>query len=127
MALLDPNETMKARAEMLNIGGRGLALINGGGAVALAAFLQAIWNNDGAADVMKPYLLWGMVVLVVGVFFASVIFVFRYLGSFHQQAARPFHNPWWWSQMVVYLLSSLCFLAGMAIAIRGGFVSLSAP
>jgi hypothetical protein len=57
-------ETRMARAnvltqttnQILNEGFKGLVLLNGGGAAAMAAFLQAIWDKPSAAP-MRIYLL----------------------------------------------------------------------
>jgi hypothetical protein len=50
------NKLTEIRAQSLIESAKGLALINGGGAVALAAFLGQIWDKAGAQP-MRPYLL----------------------------------------------------------------------
>lgn len=108
---------------ILNEGSKGLVLINGGGAVALAAFLQAIWDKDAAAP-MRLWVLVGICWLLVGTALAALIFVTRYLGSFDDRNIQPNAKRWWRSQMVLTIASVLFFLIGMGFAVAGGFVAL---
>ncbi len=48
---------------------KGLFLINGGGAVALLAFLQAVWMD---ATGLVPWILGGLLPLILGLIFAAV-------------------------------------------------------
>jgi len=48
---LTPQDFHSVRSEISNEGVKGLFLMNGGGAVALLAFLQAIWKD-------QPFLSW---------------------------------------------------------------------
>lgn len=56
--------------------------MNGGGAVALLAFLQAIWSKEPA---LINYVLWGLGFLVVGVALAGLVHFFRYHTSLATQ------------------------------------------
>ena len=68
-------ENMRVRAEFTTQGIRGLLIINGGGAAALLAFLQAIWNEDRAlAEHVVTAIAW----LAFGVAVAGVAFFLRY-------------------------------------------------
>jgi hypothetical protein len=51
--------------------------INGAGAAALLAFLQAIWSNEKAAT-LRPWVLWGVVAFAIGVAISSVSFLARH-------------------------------------------------
>ena len=48
---------------------KGLFLINGGGAVALLAFLQAVWTD---ATALVPWVVFGLVPLAAGLVLAAV-------------------------------------------------------
>lgn len=74
---------------MVGEGAKGLILINGGGAVALAAFLQAIWDKT-RVDPLRSAILTGITWLVIGTAIASTSFFLRYLNIFSK-------NPtsWW--------------------------------
>lgn len=117
------NVLTQTRAQILNEGSKGLTLINGGGAAALAAFLQAIWDKTNAAP-MRWWILFGMAWLIAGTAISAIIFITRYLGSFHEKATQTLLNPWWWTQIVFAVLGFLCFLVGMSMAVVGGFIAL---
>lgn len=117
------NVLTQTRAQILNEGSKGLTLINGGGAAALAAFLQAIWDKTNAAP-MRWWILFGMAWLIAGTAISAIIFITRYLGSFHEKTTQPLLNPWWWTQIVFTVLGFLCFLVGMSMAVVGGFIAL---
>lgn len=117
------NVLTQTRAQILNEGSKGLTLINGGGAAALAAFLQAIWDKTNAAP-MRWWILFGMMWLIAGTAISAIIFITRYLGSFHEKTTQPLSNPWWWAQIVFAVLGFLCFLVGMSMAVVGGFIAL---
>ena len=55
-------------------GVKALVLMNGGGAVALLAFLQAIWHKD---HVLAFWIVFGLAFLVVGVGSAGLVHLFR--------------------------------------------------
>lgn len=64
---LDPSDFTRQRDEANREGVRGLLIINGGGAVALLAFLQAIWPDN---KLLAKYVVIGIGVLAIGVFLA---------------------------------------------------------
>ncbi len=59
---------------------RAVLLLNGGGAVALLAFLQAIWTEPKAAELV-PWVVAGMVVLLVGAAAGGWVHFQRYEAS----------------------------------------------
>lgn len=120
------NILTQTRAQILNEGSKGLVLINGGGAAALAAFLQAIWDKTNIAP-MRWWILVGMCWLIVGTAVSASIFVTRYLGAFHPKTTTPTQNPWWWLQLALTVLAVLCFTVGMGAAAFGGFSALCTP
>jgi len=117
------NVLTQTRNRILSEGFRGLVLVNGGGAAALAAFLQAVWDKPSAAP-MRVYLLIGIGSLLLGTAAAAILFLARYLSFFHPNTHTPTRNPWWWTTIVLVLLSLACFLFGMGTAVTGGLVTL---
>jgi hypothetical protein len=117
------NTLTQTRNQILTEGFKGLVLINGGGAGALAVFLQAILDKPVAAGMMW-YLLIGIASLLVGTALAAILFLARYLSFFHPNTNILIRNPWWWTTIVLVMLSLACFLFGMGAAVWGGFVAL---
>jgi hypothetical protein len=117
------NVLTQTRNQILNEGFKGLVLINGGGAAALAAFLQAIWDKPAAAA-MRMYLLIGIGLLLLGTALAAILFLARYMSFFHPNTNIMTRNPWWWTTIALVSLSLVCFLIGMGTALIGGFVTL---
>ncbi len=117
------NLLTNTRAQILNEGSKGLVLINGGGAAALATFAQAIWDKSDAAP-MRWWLLFGICWLLLGTASASTIFLTRYFGSLHPNTTTPNKNPWWLAQLIVTILSVVLFIIGMGVAVAGGFIAL---
>ena len=75
------NVLAQVRNQILVEGFKGLVLINGGGAAALAAFLQAIWDKPTAAG-LRIYLLAGIASLLLGAALAGILFLARYISFF---------------------------------------------
>lgn len=82
MAGLTPKDMTDQRNDAMREGVKVLFLMNGGGAVALLAFLQAIWSKEPA---LVTYVLCGLGSLVVGVALASLVHFFRYHASLAYQ------------------------------------------
>jgi len=72
---LKPQDFTQQRNEASREGIRGLLIINGGGAVALLAFLQAIWQQD---KIFAEYIIIGISVLALGVVIAGAANFLRY-------------------------------------------------
>lgn len=82
MAGLTPKDLTDQRNDAMREGVKALVLMNGGGAVALLAFLQAIWSKEPA---LIKYVLWGLGFLVIGVALAGLVHFFRYHTSLATQ------------------------------------------
>ena len=91
--------------------------------MALLAFLQAIWNN-AQDESLKYYVVAALWVLLFGALCAAVIGFTRYHGAFHKHTFTPERNPWWWAQVVLTVVSCLCFIGGGALAGLGALVSI---
>jgi hypothetical protein len=100
---------------------RGLLLINGGGAAALLAFLQAIWSNEALA---KPTIV-ALVILSVGASLAAAFHFFRHEASWYHQSGdlkrwAKFERLYRWSALV----SLIAFLAGILVVAIGAWNAL---
>src|SRR5579871_1125556 len=86
------NTLTQVRNEILTEGFKGLTLVNAGGAAALGAFVQAVWEKPTAA-LMLPGLLHGVCFLLAGTVVSALGFVPRHLSFFHRKTTEPFKNP----------------------------------
>lgn len=103
---------------------KGLILINGGGAIALATWIQTVWEKYWA-PLMLPFQLWGMVGFAFGVLFAVVALAFRFMCFFHKYTLEPQENPWWWGHMIAIACSVLSFLVATGLVVYGAFQALA--
>ena len=117
------NVMTELRSQMLNEGTKGLFIMNGGGAIALATWLQAIWDKPWASP-MLCWQLWGMAAFAAGIGVAVAVPLARYLGSLHKNTHTPRKNPWWWAYIVATIFSILSFAVGSGLVVRGGFAAL---
>jgi hypothetical protein len=119
---LGAQDFTQQRNETLKEGVRGLFIINGGGTLALLAFLQAVWKDQ---TVLARYLVGGITCLVLGVVFAALVQFFRYPASFNFQGGR----------LIVFRLfrslylgcsytSLLCFIVGIGVVLAGVWCSI---
>jgi hypothetical protein len=120
---LQTSDFTDQRAEALSEGVKGLFLMNGGGAVAMLAFLQAIWKDQ---PLLAKYVVVSIAFLAAGVFLAGLVQFFRYHASFNLQGGR---SRAFRAYRVLYLAaaySSLAaFLVGLSIVISGVWCVLS--
>jgi hypothetical protein len=103
----DPSTDTATRSEIENEASKILALINGGGAAALAALLQAV------CDKWEPVSR-GKVIDGIG-----FMLVLRYINGLLTMSYRPFRNPLWYVILLSYLAPVVLFLTGMWYAIEG--------
>ncbi len=109
--------------EFFNQGVRALLLINGGGAVALLAFVQAIWIE---AQGLAAFVLVGASFFTIGAFLAAIVNFGRYYAAMYRDAwydkGRAFWvNVYFWAAVA----SMVCFLVGAGVVIVGGFLQLA--
>ncbi len=117
------NLMTELRAQILNEGMKGLFLMNGGGAVALATWLQAVWGQEWAAPMIR-WQVYGMAVFALGIFFGAFVPVARYLGSLHKNTLTPRKNPWWWTHLIATVLSILSFAVASGLIVCGALRAL---
>jgi len=115
----------KSKSDFTDNGIKGLILINGGAAVALGAFLQAIISKPEAAGLI-PFVLAGVGLNALGVASAGLIFWLRYMQSRYEDKKNQFtrKNPWWWAAWSTSLVSILLFVFGIGTVVVGGFTQL---
>ena len=116
----DPVRT-EHRAEILNQAFRGLLAIQGGGAVALLAFLQATGDKNPA---LSKVILIGILFLVVGLALAVLFMTFRYHTSLEDQRGNPKWKDWrrWVFRFLYGSVAS--FVIAMLVLIIGAFRTL---
>ena len=110
------------RNDALREGVKGLFLMNGGGAVAMLAFLQAIWKDNPQ---LAKYVIASIALLAAGVFLAGIVQFFRYNASFSFQGGKHFAFRVY---RFLYLAAAYCslaaFLVGVLIMVSGAWCSL---
>lgn len=109
-------ETDKSRADVLTESVKALLLVNGGGAVALLAFLQSIWSNTALARVT----LGGIALMGAGLIFALLVQPFRFSHSKIVQRTGDRKTVFWFLYSACEYLSVLAFVAALALLVCGG-------
>lgn len=101
---------------------RALLIINGGGAAALLAFLQAIWSSN--RPLVKPTIA-ALVILSVGAVLGAAFHLFRHQASWHHQSGDL--NRWAKFRRL-YLISAfvslIAFLTGILVVAFGAWNAL---
>ncbi|MBI3355996.1 MAG: hypothetical protein HY038_04360 [Nitrospirae bacterium] len=111
------------RNDALREGVKGLFLINGGGAVAMLAFLQAIWKDQ--PQLAKP-VIECISIFAFGLFLAGLVQFFRYHASFNFQSGRSrafrvyrcLYLGVAYSSLVAFFVSTLVVIAGAWCSLR---------
>lgn len=119
------NLMTELRSEMLLEGTKGLVLVNGGGAVALATWLQAVFEKSWAV----PMLWWhvsAMLCFAAGVAFAALVHLTRYVASLHPNSTHPLKNPGWWVFMGAGFFSIISFAMAATFIAVGAFKAIDA-
>lgn len=116
---LQPKDLTEQRNDALREGVKGLLLINGGGATAMLAFLQAIWTTK--PEIAK-YVVGCIAFLAVGLFLAGLVQLFRYQASFAFQGGAT-STIAFKRYRFLYLASAysslLAFLVGISVVVVG--------
>jgi len=103
-------------------GVKGLFLMNGGGSVALLAFLQVIWKDIPS---LAKYVVCGLVFLVVGVVLAGLVHFLRIHTATTLQRTGDNRNRTFIRFQRFYFLcayaSLVVFLAGMGVVLYGAW------
>ena len=114
------NILRESKERYINEGAKGLIWMNGAGAVALLALLQAIWGKPGAAA-FSTWILFGTGCLLFGVALAASIFMLR-----HRAYVIGAHNGKYplyrWTHWYVPGFSIAAFVVGAALTVAGGLM-----
>lgn len=105
------------RSAVQNEASKILALINGGGAAALATLLQAVWDKWEPEP--RGMVITGTRFLLIGLAVVPVTLVLRYINGLLPWSFRPFRNPLWYLIILSYAISLALFVMGMWWAIDG--------
>jgi len=108
---------MKQRNEAMSELVKALLIVNGGGAVALLAFLERTWSS--ARVLVKPTAI-GVAFLAGGALLAGALHLFRYYASWHHQkgshAERDKHTRFY---LTCAALSIIAFAIGVSVVVVG--------
>ena len=114
---LQPKDLTEQRDDALREGVKGLLLINGGGATAMLAFLQAIWTTK--PEIAK-YVVGCIAFLALGLFLAGLVQLFRYQASFAFQGGHTIaFKRYRFLYLVAAYSSLLAFLVGISVVVVG--------
>lgn len=112
------------RDGMAEQGLKALLLLNGGGAVALLAFLQAIWIKD-AMLALVPWIVAAIACVVLGAATAGAVHFLRYMASMtYQTEGADEGRKMTWVHGLATIASFVFFLLGMGIVVRGALLNL---
>jgi hypothetical protein len=133
---VQPSEGVKTRAEIDTEVARGLLLANGGGAVALLAFLPTVFEKQQLRPLALPVVA-ALFIFHVGIVAALVHSHYRRRCSqiyetheFHPPAGKLFgrnlHEPtvcwaswkWMWASIVLFLLAGSTVFVGAICSIK---------
>ena len=112
------------RDSMAEQGLKALLLLNGGGAVALLAFLQAIWIKE-AMLALVPWIVTAILSLVLGAATAGAVHFLRYMASMtYQKEGADEGRKMTRVHGLATIFSFVFFLVGMGIVVFGAFRNL---
>lgn len=120
---LSPQDFTEQRNEAMVQTVRGLLLVNGGGAVVLLAFLQAIWSDPRAIDLAHSIIL-GIGFLAAGLVVALGVHPLRYMTAFRFQARRRTWVLWRLGYLLCTVASLALFASGIWVVLRGAWGAL---
>lgn len=119
---LQPKDFTEQRNDALREGVKGLFLMNGGGTVAMLAFLQAIWKENPQ---LAKYVLVCIAFLTIGVFLAGLVQFFRYHASFNFQDGRHgAFKVYRFLYLAAAYGSLAAFLVGVSVVVSGAWCTL---
>jgi hypothetical protein len=112
----DPSTDTATRSAIENEASKVLALINGGGAAAFAALLQAVW--DKWEPVSRAMVIDGIGFMLLGLAVVPLTLVLRYINGLLAMSYRPFRNPLWYVILLPYLAPWSSFWSGCGTRLR---------
>lgn len=100
-------------------GAKGLVTLNGGAAVAMLAFVQALTDRSGFY-LFKPFALWSLALFLAGAFLAGIAFFFQYsyvLYGFYQHKVAK--KVWQYASWGVLVVAAIAALVGGLVVVLG--------
>ena len=113
-------QTREHRDELAKEGVRALLIMNGGGLLALLAFLQTIWGKLESAALI-PSVLNGMSWLIGGLLLVGLSSFFRFHSSYALSANQKIWWKWQRAYMGCWYVSLVCFIIGTGTVVYGGW------
>ena len=120
----DTNNPTERRDKMWEQSARLLGLMNGGSAVALLAFVQAIWKDTAELVIWVVY---GLIVFAAGLALATIIPQLREATVLNWRSNEPKAKCYQFLYRLVAKLSVVSFLVGVGIVAYGILASLPKP
>src|SRR5258707_1078773 len=102
---------------------KGLLLINGGGAVALLAFLQSAWDK---APALVPWVASGIVALMFGLVFAAAVPFVQIPASLRYEVGNPQARLYSFWHRLLEKLAIGAFVIGVLVVVTGVLFNLPA-
>lgn len=112
-----------SRATLFTESVKGLLLVNGGGAVSLLAFLQAVW---GAEPALARVTLVGIAFMSAGLVLALLIQPLRISHSKRVERRGDRRTPFWVAYVAAHYLSIAAFLLATGYLVWQGMALLDA-
>ena len=99
-------------------GAKGLVTLNGGAAVAMLAFVQALVGRL-PLSVFKPYAVYALSLFLVGAFLAGVTFFFQYSYILHAYYRTKRFQAWRHISWGLLVAAAIAAFAGGAVVVTG--------
>jgi hypothetical protein len=113
---------MAQRNDAMRESVKGLILINGGGAAALFALLQAVMDDR---RVFATFILAGISCLLFGLACAGIVQFLRFRApEKHQQGDKPGHRRYYRRYTGLTIASLVAFVTGAGIVVVGALVQI---
>jgi len=109
--------------DFITQGEKGLVVLNGGAAVAMLAFVQALVDKP-VYHGFKPYALGALACFLFGAFFAAVAFFFHH--TYINHAFQDSRNQKIWRRVAwgILIVSAGCAFIGGFLVVAGIFVAV---
>ena len=116
---LTPQDFHSVRAAVTTEGVKGLFLLNGGGALALLAFLQAVWEKNPA---LAKLALVGIGIFAFGALLAGFVNFLRYHTSMSFQSGQTCsHKAFRFLSLSCQYLSLVAFAVAASVLVVGAW------
>lgn len=97
--MTEPTGYEKSRSDLLNESVKASLIVNGGGAVAILAFVQSIWNTSNA---LRDASLTALFIMTIALFLTLLVPIFRFHHS--KRAAGQRKMPTVFSRAYIFCL-----------------------